>query len=45
MTKEQLLSEISMLREVIQELSAENEQLRTKIYNIEMYIKGYEENL
>lgn len=43
MTKEQLLCEISMLREVIREQNEEIEHLEHKLHSIELYIKGYEE--
>lgn len=43
MTKEQLLCEIQMLREVIREQNEEIEHLQHKLHSIELYIKGYEE--
>lgn len=44
MTNEQLLHENAMLREVIQDLVEENNHLRSKLYNIELYINEYERN-
>lgn len=42
MNNEQLLYENATLREVIQDLVAENNHLRQKLYNIELYINEYE---
>jgi len=41
---EELVLENKALREVIQELKAENNHLRSKLHNIELYINEYERN-
>lgn len=44
MNNEELVLENKALREVIQDLTEENNHLRSKLYNIELYIKEYERN-
>lgn len=44
MNNEELLYENAMLREVIRELTEENNHLRSKLHNIELYINEYERN-